>query len=338
MKFGIPTLDYLIGYNPTEQESQAPDDNKSVCIVGPPGTSKSLLAVHLACTFAWTNKNSVVIYASTDWRFELAKKAVHSFGLDSYGRRIVNPLNLRLPEKYQYLKTSHSRDDRIDMHPIDVEDDKYISSLKSCIEANQNSATPTILFLDLQAGTTGDDWNHILRLTQLVPQLIGSVQRSLVIVDAVEGIELLAGDSDQFGQPRSRRQRIAQFARIIGASNWALVIEDRGNSPMDSQNWMKHYDEEFISDVVVRVGVRQVAHYAERYVEISKSRGSVHQLGKHPLLLRNGAGSRSSFGVNQDDPAIRHPTDQLRYQSYIYAVPSIHSRAAALLTRRKGTL
>jgi hypothetical protein len=277
-----------------------------------------------------------VLYVSTDWDYELISKAMAAFSLSKYGERIADPYTMRKPADYAYLSDTpaRSRPGNLELQHLNPENRAYDTDFSSFLERGlAGSHRKQIGVLDLKSNTSGDDWNHVLRLGTLLPKLSRS-DGLFIIVDAVEGIELLEGDADQFGRIRSRRQRIAQFARVAGQNHWALVIEDRGQSGDEQGTSTKHYDEEFISDVVLRVGVRQVAKYSERFVEVTKCRGSIHQLGKHPMLLRDGSGSRGSIGWHADDPRIPNPIGT-GTQSYAYVIPSIHSRAAALLAGRK---
>jgi KaiC/GvpD/RAD55 family RecA-like ATPase len=330
IKFGIPSVDFLLGYDVTVEGPQGPDKNKSLCIVGEPGTSKSLLALHLAATQAAVNPSHRVLYVSTDWSLDLAEEALKSFALGKkYLERKVDPYTNRTPQTCSYINAVKKKGVRL--FCLDPSGNNFAENLKTFADNEKDYAR--IGFLDLKSDTAGDDWAQILRIVSLLPQL-SKDKGFLIIVDAIEGIELLAGASDQFGQPRSRRQRIAQFARLIDKHHWALIIEDKGILKSEDSTVYSHYDEEFISDVVLRVGVRNVHGYEERYIQITKCRGSIHQLGQHPLLLRDGTGSRSDAGENADDPRVLCGG---KTQSYIYAISSIHSKAAALLSSRKGS-
>jgi KaiC/GvpD/RAD55 family RecA-like ATPase len=324
IKFGIPTIDALIGYDVYEGGSQQSDSNQSVCIVGAPGTSKSVLALHLAATRCAANSNIRVLYVSTDWTYEMASQKLKDFKLDAYSERWCDPYTKRKYSQFNYLQmTTKPRD--IEMKNLNPEDEEFTKKLIEFI--SHKAACNEIGFIDLQSATAGDDWNQILRIVSLVPQVNENAEL-LIIVDAIEGIELLAGPSDQFGQPRSRRQRIAQFARLVGKHHWALIVEDKGALRGVAHYEEGHYDEEFISDIVIRLGIRDGQGYGERYIQIAKCRANVHQLGDHPLLLRDGR--RIKDKTKADDPPVPH--------SYAYAISSIHNMAASLLAGRKGAM
>ena len=56
--------------------------------------------------------------------------------------------------------------------------------------------------------TAGDDWGFITRVISLLPSPGKDAPHHLLVIDAVEGLEMLTGDTDAFGQLRSRRSRI----------------------------------------------------------------------------------------------------------------------------------
>src|SRR4051812_16028362 len=101
----------------------------------------------------------------------------------------------------------------------------------------------------------------------------------LLIVDAVEGLETLVGDIDSFGLERSRRSRVAQLLRSAeGRCHLLLVVEEGSNE--------NQLDEEFVSDVVIRLGTSGDQRYSYRTISIVKARGQEHVRGEHRLLIR----------------------------------------------------
>ncbi len=306
-------------------------EQKSLCIVGTPGTAKSLLALHLAATYSWRHQDARVLYVSTDWSFEMAESCLADFSLNRYAHRQANPFLGMEPPNYRYLcekrQPRHNKD--LQLIRLEPEESNYADELSRYLDSPENK----IAFLDLRSQTSGDDWGHLLKLSTVVRTWKNSDTPSptLVIVDAIEGLELLAGDSDQFGQPRNRRQRIAQLSRLMKDLHWALVVEDRGADDDEDGFARAHYDEEFISDIVVRLGVRNITGYMERYVQVMKCRGTNHQMGKHPLLIRRGQGTYQIHGEPAyDDPKVDH--------AYMYAIPSLNCRAVSLIAGSKGVV
>jgi KaiC/GvpD/RAD55 family RecA-like ATPase len=369
IRFGIPTLDFLIGVDPNRHSMPAQgglSQHQSVCIVGPPGTSKSILAMHLASTFYYRHPDALVFYVSTDWGDGLAQQCVQRFKLDNYHDRIVNPYNRFRPRDYPYLSIKDGGEaevEKMEMKILGPERQDFEPTLQSLLSS---TGKRRFGFLDLRSNTAGDDWRQILHLATFAAKKIDEERAAnphvLFVIDAVEGLELLAGDRDQFGLRRTRRQRIAQLARVMGTHAFALVVEDKTVTP-------DAYDEEFITDVVLRVNFRNVHGYLERTVQVTKCRSTTHQLGVHPLLLRDGSGSRASIGdsdewLNYDDPFISYdPEEELvaredsrpwesseesalvksetsarKSQSYVYVIPSIHSRSASLISGKRGGL
>jgi KaiC/GvpD/RAD55 family RecA-like ATPase len=62
--------------------------------------------------------------------------------------------------------------------------------------------------------------------------------------------------------------------------------------------------EEFVSDVVIRLGFRRQSEYLRRTLEIEKIRGRSHVRAPHDFLIRTGKGSTTGRHQNADDPKI----------------------------------
>ncbi|MCA9186074.1 MAG: hypothetical protein KDA99_10655 [Planctomycetales bacterium] len=151
--------------------------------------------------------------------------------------------------------------------------------------------------MDLQEETAGDDWGFVNHLVGLV----GSVEKRfppLVVIDAIEGLETFVGETDQFGEGRTRRSRIAQLTRLatqVGVQLVFVVEEPDGTSRLPEQ---------YVADLVIRLRYNDDTSYVQRYIEIEKCRGVAHARGKHEFSIRSGLGTFTGRESNIDDPFI----------------------------------
>ncbi|MBK7706566.1 MAG: hypothetical protein IPJ30_12510 [Acidobacteria bacterium] len=83
----------------------------------------------------------------------------------------------------------------------------------------------------------------------------------------------------------------------------------------------ERHPEQFVADVVVRLGKSIVGTYQRRTVEIEKARGQSYARGPHEYTIRSGDGSSTGFQVNADDPRFL-PVG--RPQAYIFVPHSLH--------------
>lgn len=165
---------------------------------------------------------------------------------------------------------------------------------------------PTVWFVDLASSTAGDDWGLLIRLLALLPPREPDEPKHLVIIDAVEELETMGGSVDVHGHERSRRSRIAQVLRTAGDKcHVAFVLEETvaGSTP----------DEEFVTDVVIRLWAKEEYRYMRRTLEVTKARGNSHVRGHHHYLIRDGRG----IADNPDEPGNQD-------QAYFYLVDSLH--------------
>ncbi len=94
LAFGIPSLDELLGHPAARDEAFSSADfgfvlgerekSTSLCLIGPDGTGKSVLALHLASQYAATtlHGSTRILYASTDLSFTKAREIWTGFVLD----------------------------------------------------------------------------------------------------------------------------------------------------------------------------------------------------------------------------------------------------------------
>lgn len=322
LRFGIPSLDFLLnpsephGLNLPPREAGAQDPasqaTANLCIVGPSGTGKSLLALHLASRYyadcltenSWEgnlSRRPNVLYASTDLSHARAQEIWEKFKLLSPNERLL-PFRERL-----CTDDAHSR---LHLHLTACKLERF-DSLVNAMERPLNASDfqGEVLFFDLATSTAGDDWGFITRLVSLLrpmpyegPEVTAPVDASttpqhLLIIDAVEGLEMLVGETDAFGRPRSRRSRVAQILRAAaGRCHVCLVLEEELKDG--------HEPEEYVTDGVVRLRANWEADYVRRTVEVVKARGNAPIRGRHPYYIRKGEGTPTDLDVATFPPKL----------------------------------
>src|SRR5205823_5014063 len=98
--------------------------------------------------------------------------------------------------------------------------------------------------------------------------------RHLLVIDAVEGLETLVGETDIHGQYRSRRSRIAQLIREADRKCHVLFVIEQ---PKEGER----HPEEFVADTVIRLRAHSEKDYSRRSVEKKKARAQDHVRGRH---------------------------------------------------------
>lgn len=313
LRFGVPTLDQLLGvprsephkepdshapgiglHSPTKKGSR--QDAISVCLIGIDGVGKSILAMHMASRYRAdvnecignTGFNPAVLYASTDLTYGRADVSWRSFGLNYPGHRIDDPFDIQ--HVLDRFSTPLNKDDQISLEASEPLDDPL----------RDHTRRDSVKFIDLAAYTTGDDWGYINRLVGALPDPDDEDAKHLLVVDAVEGLEVLVGDIDAYGQRRDRRSRVAQLIRTA-ANKCHLVFLVEANEEG------KKTPEEFIADAVVRLGSKRHEHNMERFVQVDKVRAQAPVTGSHTILFRPGRGSTTGRMINPDDPPVILP-------------------------------
>jgi KaiC/GvpD/RAD55 family RecA-like ATPase len=349
MRFGIPSLDQLVSGDEsvlgidltyvTEKGTPA-FDSTSMCIIGPDGTGKSVLALHLASYYAadhnckCTETPPRILYASTDLRYEKALKAWANFML---GNPLLRPIPFYsvgtecVPVMLLDCVPGHSREGQC--------------SLTDFLSKQLNPGSPEIGFVNLASNTAGDDWGYLNRILASLTTPEPDAPPHLLILDAVEGLEAFAGTKDAYGESRTRRARIAQLMRTAaGKCNVVLIVEE--------SNDRRRLPEDYITDIVLRLRSMEIEevgrHYLRRTIEVEKARGQTHVRGRHPFTIRTGKGSTTGPSYNPDDPPIAYvhdaagavkflepedatarqqispPDPHLKYVAYIHVFHSLH--------------
>ena len=344
LSFGVPGIDslvspeemgYLAGKNEsTRRNLENLDDKKPVvaCITGPDGVGKSILSLSAASTFAASNEISSgrVIYASTDLNFSQAFSAWESFGFDLPQKRYealrkqVDQFHLSAGQlrKIEAQKPAFS-DCKLEwLSPFtDIQEGEgKPKSIQRLFPVMSELDKNTVFFLDLAEYSGGDDWsliNHVVGL--LRNQFPEPDAKHLLVVDAVEGLEAMAGKRDRFGLERTRRSRLAQLIRLARKANCNVVfVIEQGDT-------LAHLDEVFVSDLVIKLRSEQIDGYLQKTIEIEKARGVSHVRGIHEMQIRSGKGGGNGGIAVPDDPRIPFPEiDSATTLSYLHVIPSLH--------------
>ncbi len=355
LRFGIEPLDKLIGSNKggyglniTKRDDEQRKKRKpeslttSICLIGPDGTGKSVLALHLAAQYMadcrkeradFLLKHATprpasrpklppelpkVLYISTDLTHSMAKTMWDNFALS-------HPFKRRDPFA---TRTEEQLDQALLFDTLELKE-KLPTDMHEVL-SNEDSPYE-VYFVDLAQATAGDDWGFVHRmLSVLDPPESASHPRHLVLLDAVEGFETLVGDLNAFGEKSTRRSRIAQAMRLAANKCHLLFVVEEAKQ--------ERLPEEFVTDAVIRLRNIGINDYVRRTVEIEKTRGQNHIRGQHPFATRAGRGSTtgSKYYQNYDDPRV--PKDENKpegeTQSYVQVFPSVNYLSRELMEVR----
>lgn len=342
LAFGIPSLDRMFGpIDPDPKpgnndpradlrgyplrpawENEHPEGT-TVCVIGPDGTGKSLLALHLVSDYARRTADQErprIIYASTDLSVERARAIWKSFWLDvPHYRRTLLPFD---PDRPTEPLAPEAEAKRVNLHPYRPmeQGEAFTRALTG------EDAEGDVIFVDLEATTSGDDWGFLHNLLAVLPEPEKTAPRHLLVVDAVEGLETLVGERDAFGEPQTRRARIAQLVRAAASKAHLVFIAEE-------QKDGERLPDVFVADVVVRLRSEVDRDYARRSVEFEKVRGQAHTRGQHDFRIRQG-GSRTGVVYNPDDPQVppegKPSVDGRQRMSYVQVFPSLHEHSREL--------
>lgn len=311
---GVPFLEET----PANKEPTRKHYSVSLCIAGPDGTGKSILAMHLASAYRadtlpiMSDAKSApkIIYVSTDIGHVKASNAWRSFGLGIAAKSLPCPFfpqvladnqkNRITPARYlpieQNLEGSDARGDNHDGRPL--------------VDYLLSQSAEEVAFLDLKTATAGDDWAYITNAVASLPQPEPGMPPHLLIIDAVEGLLTSGGYIDIHGLVRERRARTAQLVRTAkNKCHLVFICESKEEAMLP---------EEYISDAVLRIRTRNDGAYSGRTIEVVKNRGRRHVRGEHPFSIRNGSGTTTDDKEHPDDPSSEF--------SYFIVHQSLHSR------------
>jgi KaiC/GvpD/RAD55 family RecA-like ATPase len=345
LRFGIHSLDVLLGVSSKQPagaeprgiflaEKQLPhaggaEFTTSVCVVGPSGTGKSIFGLHMASAYVAdceaakkkspNEKSPIVLYVSTDLTFNMADAAWRKFALD-------RPFLRKDPFDPRRLTEDVPCDLKIELGeytPITLADKFEPAERRGCVS-----------FVDMASFTAGDDWGFLHRLLSLLPNPGVEDPRHLVVIDAIEGFEALAGELNAFGEKSTRRARVAQVMRLITKKCHVVLIVEENVAD-------ERLAEEFVVDTVLRLGNITTRNYERRVLKIEKARGQSHTRGWHHYSIRSGQGSTTGQQPNPDDPRVALPADsepvageKMRGQSYVQVFHSVHRLNRKIMEQR----
>jgi len=378
IEFGIPSIDQLI--NPFKQQSEytksVKSQRESVCIIGPDGVGKSILAMH-AASWYWLATSSdqdqsvspIIIYASTDFRYKQFKEAWEAFGLHQPGKRASSLHELvdynfsdykslddsKLRQLQEELDSSSGGNVDFEVNvkpavPFDEVPDwlkksqpREWSSVEKILSPSEEKGTSPVWFLDIADFSGGDDWLMINRLCGMLSTVpANDYVPHLFILDAVEGIEAMTGEVDPYGSRHNRRSRVAQFMRTAASANVStvLIVEETKDD--------YRLPEQFIADTVIRLKSDRDADYHRRTVEVEKARSKAHMRGVHDLIVSNGAGTVTGETDNKkchvDDPKVtlgngidwNYSNGDQSSLSYMFSAHSLHAHSHQLRQKQNS--
>lgn len=369
LQFGVPGLDDLIEspqrrqfieYSTPESSAFKKIQAESIAILGPDGTGKSVLALHLASRYAadcnrliaaerkWRESKGdrseeeleppKILYISSDLRTPAAEKIWEAFRLNTPDQRHI-PFERNFEAILRSISSPPTTLELEELTPDDTGKSVEFFSKRS-------NHSGQVGFLDLASNTAGDDWNFVntllVRLQSVSSASIGGKASTglskkagassnqkrdlphLVIVDSVEGFETFVGKYDSFGIEQTRRARVAQCIRNAGERvDLVFVVEEPKSS--------EHLPEEYVTDVVLRLRKRMSAETASLTIEVQKARSREHAKGEHPFEIRDSAGTSTGNWENADTPRARNSYIEVFYSiahrnrqiSLEYGVPEI---------------
>jgi KaiC/GvpD/RAD55 family RecA-like ATPase len=309
LRFGIESLDKLIGVNQydfglniSKGDEQCPEAcvTTSICLTGPDGTGKSVLGLHLAARYmadCFEEREAApdaemsaglpkVLYISTDLTHSMAQRVWENFDL-SYPSLREEPFNVNEPRR-RVKKGLRPVSEELELRKKTPEEMGRVLSCKG---------EYAVYFVDLAQETVGDDWGFVHHLLSVMDRR-DEGPRDLVLLDAVEGFEMLVGDINAFGDKATRRSRIAQVMRLVADKCHLLFVVEEVKD--------ERLPEEFVTDSVIRLRNIDINGYVRRTVEVEKTRGQTHVRGQHPFVIRDGSGSTTGHETyeNHDDPRV----------------------------------
>jgi KaiC/GvpD/RAD55 family RecA-like ATPase len=335
LRFGIPSLDGLIDSQPLRGThirgiQIRGNESTSISIIGPDGTGKSILGLHLASYYLSDHSESreapVVLYVSTDLSYKMAHDRTWvPFALDCPHSRQVpfNDTAGGVPGCREPVRLTK-------LNPIGAE---ALSPKIEIVSAflnrtrDERKGKLAVGFIDLAANSAGDDWGFVNRVLALLPNKRSNDPAHLIILDSVDGFETLVGDLDAYGQISSRRARIAQIMRSANKKCHLVFVSEE---PADE----RRIPEQFVTDLVIRLRKKLVDGYIRRTIELEKARGLEHVRGMHPYVIRSGRGSTTGRASNLDDRAVVFARNKKKApQCYFHVFSSLHRDARAIMQK-----
>lgn len=342
MRFGIPSLDALFGQGciPIDHAERS---GTSLCLAGAAGTGKSILALHFVASYrADQGQQPKIIYISTDFSHPKAESVWKRFSLEFPEHR-TKPF--AFDDKRKSIFEENAPTCPLQHCPgTDLAFSK-VPKVSSGFGSNQETTNTgktvdylwtdddsgRILFIDLNSTRNGDEWDFVNRLLSVLPPPKRNSPKHLVVIDAVEGLEMYVGNRDSYGEVRTRRSRVTQLLRTASdKAHLFFVVEDEGSPTAPP--------EEFLTDYVVRSRLTNTRGYDRRTIEIVKARAQWHYRGQHMYVIRTGRGTSSPDRKDEfyaDDPRHGVENGQEEPVSYVHVMHSIHGLYREQMSRQK---
>lgn len=342
LRFGIPDLDVLLRWSSSGPEQPnglfyAANTTTSLSLVGPDGSGKTLLALHLAARYLHDAGLEIHIGRpagrSVNRHEGICFKLRGRTRSESDMTELTNPENIpriiyasvdftlekaRETWEHFFLHNLKDRDKALYQHP-GWKDDPKLRLIAPALNTEQvkledlpdeaklvqfikNGRTDdgklAVGFLDLQPRTAGDPWNYLRRILNLMSTASQGQAPAMLIVDSTDALFTLSGGIDAYGEQRNRESRVSQ---LLGAARDTahLVMLVGASDPEERPT------ESYLTDAVVRIRVTDESHYQVRSVEIEKVRAQNSVRGRHRFGVRSGEGSSTGRQQNADDPSYR---------------------------------
>lgn len=186
LRFGIPSLDRIIN-NVKDDPYGIPiacNQSTSISIIGPDGTGKSVLALHIAAHYLFDQRLSspppIVLCVSTDSSYSMAHdRTWKPFSLDNPGHRAV-PFDDN-PRKEMGSCGINEKIDLVRLRPLGYEkplvgknNEWAVAGVTTVAgflrrESAQQKENLQVGFVDLAANSAGDDWGFVNRVLASLP-------------------------------------------------------------------------------------------------------------------------------------------------------------------------
>ncbi|HEY6390100.1 MAG TPA: hypothetical protein VIX89_02410 [Bryobacteraceae bacterium] len=358
LRFGIPALDDLFGsYSLSHRADGIPvstdKDQARLTIIGPAGSGKSILALHLASRYAadvftrWTRAGCKgtppkVIYVSTDLTLEKAQAMWEAFRLDRPNLREVPFYRSMTPSLAQEPAPKDHVSLKVELYNLLAfngpdEDNSLAAFLRGPgAGPRQPAAVPPpaqptrcqpppvkIGFLDLLTTGVGDAWtfaSHLLAALDSKPDSKpGSASNSQDGAperdQSLIFVDNVDGFQAQVGEVNAFGEPSSVRARVMQTLKAARHRAHLVFVSEEQGVGTETLIEE--SDVVVRLHLKEQGGYLYRSVEVQKARAQAIHRGDHYLLFRTGSGSTTGMQENADDPRTCN--------AYVMVMPSLHT-------------
>jgi KaiC/GvpD/RAD55 family RecA-like ATPase len=363
LNFGIPNLDALIDSDQDLPRAFSPSA-ESIAILGPDGSGKSILALHLASRYIADCERLLrkekekskstetieigrkqimqikpadlprILYISSDLKYASAEKIWKAFQLDKPNKRHI-PFEKVIEALKRREKFITSNQTGIGLKPFEPsETDELVNYFMELGDDGNElkydgKFRPRIAFLDLAAHTAGDDWKFVNSL--LVK--LQSIESGKVKTDGNDAkplphlviIDSVEGFETFVGKLDSYGVEQSRRARVAQCVRNAA---DRVHLVfvVEEPDSAEHLAEEYVTDVVLRSRKRAVSGPTVLSVEVQKARSRNHAKGEHPFEIRHKNGTSTGTWENVDTPIV--------HNAYVQVFTSLAHRSYRMSVER----